>query len=234
MLPYQAISKERSLADLVDSHPDVVRELDSGESRIPYVIIRGEVVPVKPDTGLSSQYSSVKDLKGVIQTFKLIEHKKHFSRSGFWFAFVLIINRRSSVHHCPFRYSSKRDIHTFVNEVPFGLVPGSASSSGVASLLSSRTSPLVEVTDWHDASRLVLDTTYDHFREAPSSVSEHLLGWMTGDIQKGVQSTEQGCVYHKPSYKMFGNCIVLSESSSLGSSCGTCLPLSRCWSTARR
>ena len=196
MLPYQAISKDRSLADLVDSHPDVVRELDSGESRIPYVIIRGEVVPVKPDTGLSSQYSSVKDLKGVIQTFKLIEHKKHFSRSGFWLALLVINSRSSSVHLCPFRYSSKRDIHTFVNEVPFGLAPGSASSapssSGVASLLSPRASPLVEVADWHDASRLVLDTTYDHFREAPSSVSEHLLGWMTGDIQKGVQSTEQG------------------------------------------
>ena len=51
---------------------------------------------------------------------------------------------------------------------------------------------LVEVTDWRDASRLVLDTTYDHFREAPSSVGDHVLGWMTGDIQKGVQSTEQG------------------------------------------
>ena len=53
-------------------------------SRLPYVIIRGDVVPVKPDAGLSSQHSAVKDLKGVIQTFKLIEHKKHFSRSGFW------------------------------------------------------------------------------------------------------------------------------------------------------
>ena len=86
------------------------------------------------------------------------------------------------------RYSSKRDIHTFVNEIPFALVPASASSGDTA----VRPSPLVEVADWRDASRLVLDTTYDHFREAPSSVGDHVLGWMTGDIQKGVQSTEQG------------------------------------------
>ena len=81
------------------------------------------------------------------------------------------------------RYTSKRDIHTFVNEIPFGLVPTSD--------VKRSSSPLVEVADWRDASRLVLDTTYDHFREAPSSVGDHLLGWMTGDIQKGVQSTEQ-------------------------------------------
>ena len=84
MLPYQALNKGVALAELVESHPDVVRELDTGESRLPYVILRGEVSPVKPDAGLSSQHSAVKDLKGVIQTFKLIEHKKHFSRSGFW------------------------------------------------------------------------------------------------------------------------------------------------------
>ena len=84
VLPYQALNKGGSLAKLVESHPEVVRELDSGESKLPYVIIRGEVIPVKPDAGLSSQHSAVKDLKGVIQTFKLTEHKKHFSRSGFW------------------------------------------------------------------------------------------------------------------------------------------------------
>jgi len=164
VLPYQALNNGVALAELVESHPDVVRELDTGESKLPYVILRGEVAPVKPDAGLSSQHSAVKDLKGVIQTFKLIEHKKHFSRSGFW-------------------YTSKRDIHTFVNEIPFGLVPTSD--------VKRSSSPLVEVADWRDASRLVLDTTYDHFREAPSSVGDHLLGWMTGDIQKGVQSTEQ-------------------------------------------
>ena len=84
VLPYQALNNGVALAELVESHPDVVRELDTGESRLPYVILRGEVSPVKPDAGLSSQHSAVKDLKGVIQTFKLIEHKKHFSRSGFW------------------------------------------------------------------------------------------------------------------------------------------------------
>ena len=94
------------------------------------------------------------------------------------------------LEHKSVRYSSKRDIHTFVNEIPFALVPASSSASSEASAV--RPSPLVEVTDWRDASRLVLDTTYDHFREAPSSVGDHVLGWMTGDIQKGVQSTEQG------------------------------------------
>ena len=84
VLPYQALNNGAALAELVDSRPDVVRELDTGESKLPYVILRGEVAPVKPDAGLSSQHSAVKDLKGVIQTFKLIEHKKHFSRSGFW------------------------------------------------------------------------------------------------------------------------------------------------------
>ena len=84
MLPYNALDKGHSLTDLVESHPAVVRELDSGESKLPYVVIRGEVVPFKPGAGLSSQHSAVKELKGVIQTFKLTEHKKHFSRSGFW------------------------------------------------------------------------------------------------------------------------------------------------------
>ena len=93
--------------------------------------------------------------------------------------------------HLLFRYSSKRDIHTFVNEIPFALVPP-ASASASPEVAAVRSSPLVEVADWRDASRLVLDTTYDHFREAPSSVGDHVLGWMTGDIQKGVQSTEQG------------------------------------------
>ena len=95
-----------------------------------------------------------------------------------------------------FRYSSKRDIHTFVNEIPFALAP-SASPSEAAAV---RSSPLVEVADWRDASRLVMDTTYDHFKEAPSSVGDHLLGWMTGDIQKGVQSTEQGRRYQISSH----------------------------------
>jgi hypothetical protein len=84
VLPFSGLRNDHTLADMIENHPGVVREPDTGDLRLPYAVIRGHVGPMRKKTELSSHYSSFKDVKGVIQTFALTEHKKHFSRSGFW------------------------------------------------------------------------------------------------------------------------------------------------------
>ena len=81
---------------------------------------------------------------------------------------------------CISRYSSKREIHSFNNAVPFGLLLGSKSED-----------PTIQVLDWEEASRLDLSVTYNHFDASPSSISSHLVGWLVGDIQKGMEATEK-------------------------------------------
>ena len=48
--------------------------------------------------------------------------------------------------HLLFRYSSKRDIHTFINEIPFALAPVASASSEATAVRPL--APLVEVTGW--------------------------------------------------------------------------------------
>ena len=165
ILPYHSLKGDHSLASLIESHPHAITSSETGDTRIPYAVVRGHAGPMRPGTELSSDYATLKDVKGVVKTFELTEHQKHFSRSGFW-------------------HTTKRGIHTFANDVPFGLLPSYTTHSEFQR-------PPLEMSDWRDASRLQLDTTFDQFRESPTSIGAHLLGWLMGDIQKGVQYTEQ-------------------------------------------
>lgn len=109
------------------------------------------------------------------------------------------LNSRFSYHNCQFicvikqcflfpRYSSKREIHSFANSVPFGLVLGTDRSSSSSS--SAILAP-IEVLEWDQADKLDLAVTYNQFDASPSSISSHLIGWLVGDIQKGMEATEK-------------------------------------------
>jgi len=129
---------------------------------IPYAVIRGTVNPL--GKVISSTYSS-EQLKGVIQKVVLREHKCHRSGTGFWI-------------------DTKRVLHEFTNDAPFCL--SSPKSQSVFSLIK----PHVEVQDWSDAARVDLDTVYDQLETHSAGLGSHILGWLQGDMQKGVQTTE--------------------------------------------
>lgn len=148
----------------VENHPSTVRSADLSSLVLPYAAVRGEVQPLGKT--VTSAYAPG-SLLGVIQKVVFTEHKRNMSRTGFWF-------------------DSQRVMHSYTNEAPFSLVPPSSSPN-----LFSLPRRGIEVMDWSDAARVDLDTVYDQFESADSSLGSHLWGWVVGDMQKGVQKTEE-------------------------------------------
>jgi len=150
-----------TLRSQVENHP-LSRLSEDGETVIlPFAVVRGDVAPLG-----KAVYSShaTQMVTGVIQSVVFMEHKRNLSRTGFWF-------------------DSERVIHQFTNDAPFCLTNPQES---VFTLVR----PHIEVADWNEASRIDLDTVYDQFEPAVTGLSSHLWGWVTGDMQKGVQKTE--------------------------------------------
>lgn len=84
-----------------------------------------------------------------------------------------IVEHKRTLGRSGFWYDSTRTIQTYSNHVPFAL------------------NKIVEISDHTQASELDLDVTYDKFDAAPNTLGDHVWGWVVGDRQKGVQSTER-------------------------------------------
>jgi len=175
----------------LENHPAAVRSAVNNTVRLPYAAVRGEVDSLGKT--VTSAYAPG-ELHGVIQKVVFTEHKRNMSRTGFW-------------------VDSQRVMHSYTNEAPFCLTPTNTSPS----LLPSFPKLKVEVIDWNDAARVDLDTVYDQFdsaennlgrstklgytgaqvfqhffpKESQKSLESHLWGWVVGDMQKGVQKTEE-------------------------------------------
>jgi len=156
---------DEHLVTSLENHPAAVQSSDLTSVRLPYAAVRGEVDSLGKT--VVSAYAPG-ELKGVIQKVVFTEHKRNMSRTGFW-------------------VDSQRVMHSYTNEAPFCLTPSNTSPS----LLPSFPKVKVEVVDWSDAVRVDLDTVYDQFESAENSLGSHLWGWVVGDMQKGVQKTEE-------------------------------------------
>jgi len=183
---------DENTAERLENHPCRVVSSDPKtgvvSSSLPYAVIRGDVTPLGKT--VTSAYAAG-PLQGVIQKVIYTEHKRNMSRTGFW-------------------VDSKRELHSFTNDAPFCLTnsqqfthfvledpwrpivdkwAGNVNPSWDSTFSLVR--PHVEVTDWTDAARIDLDTVYDHFDSAGGGIGSHLWGWVVGDMQKGVQKTEE-------------------------------------------
>ncbi len=83
-----------------------------------------------------------------------------------------IVEHARSHSRSGFWYDSTRTIQVYSNTVPFCL------------------GHLVQVTDIKEATELDLEVTYNKFEPASSSLTDHIWGWIVGNRQKGIQSTE--------------------------------------------
>jgi len=156
---------DEQLVASLENHPAAVRSAVNNTVRLPYAAVRGEVDSLGKT--VTSAYAPG-ELHGVIQKVVFTEHKRNMSRTGFW-------------------VDSQRVMHSYTNEAPFCLSPTNTSPS----LLPSFPKLKVEVIDWNDAVRVDLDTVYDQFDSAENNLGSHLWGWVVGDMQKGVQKTEE-------------------------------------------
>jgi E3 ubiquitin-protein ligase MUL1 len=84
-----------------------------------------------------------------------------------------IVEHKRTLSRSGFWYDSQRTIQTYAKHVPFTLGRG------------------LEVLDYTEATEIDLEVTYDKFDSAVSGLSDHLWGFLTGDRQRGVQTTEQ-------------------------------------------
>ena len=102
---------------MFESHGKTNQE-DSKEISIPYIIIRGSVVPLK--SSIKSEHKE--EIKGVIREFSIIEHVRKFSRSGFWLDSTKTIHHTSN--HVPFGLSQTVQVldHHIANEVDLEVI----------------------------------------------------------------------------------------------------------------
>jgi len=160
--PYVEI--DENITETISNNPTCVRSPDTpGTCTLPYAVVRGEVAPL--GKSVTSTCATDPHIHGVIHKVIFTEHKRNLSRTGFW-------------------VDSKRVLHTFTNDVPFSL---STTEDAIFKLQR----PHVEVVDWKEATRVDMDTVYDHFENAGGGLGSHVLGWVVGDMQKGVQKTEE-------------------------------------------
>ncbi len=153
----------------------VQRGRSGGKAVVPYAAVRGRVRPLS-----SSLLSQFVRAKGVIQKVSFVEHSNHLTKAGYW-------------------SSGERELHSFLNSVPFGLSAPSQrenpSAFSVTPFIGKENSPppvLVEVTQWDRASRVDLDVVYDNFDDSNVTVAGGLAGWLAGaDIQRGMLTTER-------------------------------------------
>ena len=92
-----------SFSETVRSHPGCVANSEDRSVRLPYAVVRGNVVPkersLPPHLSTQIGGNDSKDdnsnrgqrLEGVVRTQTLIEHKKNLSRAGFWYRTYVII-----------------------------------------------------------------------------------------------------------------------------------------------
>ncbi len=76
--------------DLADSSAVLVAS-ETGDVVLPYAVVRGRIRPLPGHgEGLRTQFgadtgnAAAAAAKAVIQKVSITEHKKHFSRTGFW------------------------------------------------------------------------------------------------------------------------------------------------------
>jgi len=173
------IDIDEHLVSRICNHPEGSSPQD-GVRSLPYAVVRGEVTPL--GRTLSPIYGEAKGLEsGVIQKVVFTEHKRNMSRTGLW-------------------VDSQRVIHQFSNDVPFSLTNSQVEQLQYYFLMSwnpfiqdsvfSLSRPHIDVIDWKDASRIDLETVYDHFEPANGGIGSHLWGWILGDVLKGTQKTE--------------------------------------------
>jgi len=155
------ISIDDHLRSHIENHPRAQVAEDGESVVLPFAVVRGDVAPL--GKAVSSSYAT-QMVTGAIQRVVFMEHKRNLSRTGFWF-------------------DSERVLHQFTNDAPFCLT---SPQESIFTLIR----PHVEVMEWKEASRIDLDTVYDQFEPAVTGLSSHLWGWVTGDMQKGVQKTE--------------------------------------------
>lgn len=155
-----SIEIDEHVGSRISNHPGSSCQED-GVSRLPYAVVRGEVTP--QGRTISPIYGTGVEA-GVIQKVVFTEHKRNMSRTGFW-------------------VDSERVIHQFSNDVPFCLTNSKDS-------IFSLTRPHINVIDWKDASKIDLETVYDHYEPAGGGIGSHVWGWILGDVHKGTQKTE--------------------------------------------
>lgn len=155
------INIDEHLQSQIENHPLSQMSDDGSTHVLKYAVVRGDVTPL--GRAVSSSYAP-QMVTGVIQKVVFTEHKRNLSKTGFWF-------------------DSERVLHKFTNDSPFCL---SSPQDSIFSL----TRPHIEVIDWAEAAKIDLETVYDDFESAQPGLSSHIWGWVTGDIQRGVQKTE--------------------------------------------
>jgi len=155
------INIDEHLQSQIQNHPLSQVSDDGSTTVLKYAVLRGDVAPL--GRAVSSSYAP-QIVTGVIQKVVFTEHKRNLSKTGFWF-------------------DHERVLHKFTNDAPFCLASPEDS-------IFSLTRPHVEVVDWADAAKIDLDTVYDSYEAAQPGLTSHIWGWVTGDIQKGVQKTE--------------------------------------------
>ncbi len=152
-----------STADSVLSAPQVSLEAIAEGRERPELPYAVVRGRVRPlGSSLNSQYSA--KTEGVIQKVSFVEHASKVNVSGYW-------------------SSNEREMHTFANSVPFGLTPTSGGPESSPAV--------VEVTQWERAWRVDLDVVYDHFDDSGVSVGGSVVGLLSGDIHRGVLTTER-------------------------------------------
>ena len=92
---------------------------------------------------------------------------------------VSVVEHKKRFSPTGFWVNSSRTLSSFCNEKPFGLS------------LSGSPNAVVDVDEWHEAERIHLDVTHDKFDKAPFSAGSQFVGWISGDIPTGVQTTEK-------------------------------------------
>jgi len=181
------ISIDEHLQSRISNHPSSLLSDEGATSTIPFAVVRGEVAPLGKT--VTSAYAKGY-ISGVIQKVVFTEHKRNMSRTGFWVDNQRVIHQYTN--DAPFCLTNSQSFSYFVLQDPWwGVLQRwsnklNPSWDSIFSLMR----PHVEVVDWSDASRVDLDTVYDQFESAPGGFSNHIWGWVVGDMHKGVQKTE--------------------------------------------